>query len=112
MPITIFMPDCYSRTVLQLAVGGVLLSAGLVMAQEKSQAESRQESPQKMVAMPVLKVGDATHKLLALQASGAVASDLQHPMPVAVAEKIYQRYLDSFSHPIPEKSGSALEKLQ
>lgn len=56
------------------------------------------------------KPGEATRKLLALQASGAAASDKQYPMPVAVAEKVHQRYLDSFTHPIPEKLGSTLEK--
>lgn len=112
MPISIFMPPCYGRAALQLAVGSVLMSSMLGMAQEAPKAQSPQVLPQKVVLMPSLKVGEATYKLLALQASGAAASDKQHPMPVAVAEKVYQRYLDSFSHPIPEKSGSTLDTLK
>ena len=55
-------------------------------------------------------VGEATRKLLALQASGASASNQRYAMPEAVAQQVYERYLKSFSHPIPEHSLSALDK--
>lgn len=74
-------------------------------------AEAKQSESQKQVMLPLMKVGEATHKLLDIQARGLMASDKQYPMPVAVAERIYQRYLASFEHPIAEKSGSALDDL-
>lgn len=55
-------------------------------------------------------VGDATRKLMELQASGVLASEKQYPVSVDVAERIYQRYLESFSHPIAEKSNSTLKE--
>lgn len=75
-------------------------------------AAPRQAEPQKMVMLAPMKVGEATHKLLDMQARGVMASDRQYPMPVAVAERIYERYLASFEHPIAEKSGSALDDLK
>lgn len=74
-------------------------------------AAANKAESQKQVMLPPMKVGEATHKLLDIQARGLMASDKQYPMPVAVAERIYQRYLASFEHPIAEKSGSALDDL-
>jgi len=37
-----------------------------------------------------------------LQKSGAASSNAVRPMPGEVADKVYDRYLQSFSHPIPE----------
>ena len=61
---------------------------------------------------PQLKVGEATRHLLEIQASGKHASERQYPIPVDIAERIYQRYIKSFEHPIAEKSGSALDSLE
>lgn len=47
-------------------------------------------------------VGDKTREWLSLQRSGQAASTQPQPIPGPVADKIYQRYQDSFSHPIPE----------
>lgn len=55
-------------------------------------------------------VGDATRKLMELQASGVLASEKSYPVSVDVAERIYQRYLESFSHPIAEKLDSTLKE--
>lgn len=87
-------------------------SGSLASAQNGPEIAPVENSSTKKVFTPSLQVGDATHRLLEIQARGTLASDRLYPVPVAVAEKIYQRYLDSFAHPIPEKSGSALEKLE
>jgi hypothetical protein len=47
-------------------------------------------------------VGKQTRTALELQRSGQAASGTERPMSGAVAERAYQRYLDSFTHPIPE----------
>lgn len=46
-------------------------------------------------------VGDVTHKLFALQASGESASTVARPIAGDVAQKSYQRYLNTFDLPIP-----------
>lgn len=46
--------------------------------------------------------GDETRAWLQLQASGAAAVPEAAPMSGEVADKVYQRYLKSFDHPIPE----------
>lgn len=98
---------------MRYVVGALVCGVGCsISAQTAPKGEVQQEPAKKVVFVPVLKVGEATKKLLDMQARGTMASDKQYPMPVAVAEKVYQRYVDSFSHPIPEKSGSALEKLK
>lgn len=54
-------------------------------------------------------IGDITRALLAAQADGRRAgSDL--PILGDVASASYQRYLDSFTHPIPEFFQERLEK--
>lgn len=50
-----------------------------------------------------VRIGDQTRDWLELQASGAQASEAERPMTGELAERVYQRYLDSFSHPIPEQ---------
>ena len=50
------------------------------------------------------RVGDATNYLLALQASGQYASRNNYPVTSDVAQRTYQRYLESFTHKIPESS--------
>ena len=50
------------------------------------------------------RVGDATSYLLALQASGQYASRNNYPVTSDVAQRTYQRYLESFTHKIPESS--------
>lgn len=59
--------------------------------------------PQAMTvaAAPDREVGDATRRLLQLQASGQAAAPAL-PLLGQPAGAAYQRYLDSFSHAIPE----------
>lgn len=48
-----------------------------------------------------IRVGDVTHTLLQAQADGRVAGP-RLPMLGATADLSWQRYLDSFKHPLPE----------
>lgn len=50
------------------------------------------------------RVGEATSYLLALQAGGQYASRNAYPVTSDVAQRSYQRYLESFTHKIPESS--------
>ncbi|PIG07271.1 DUF3613 domain-containing protein [Comamonas sp. 26] len=52
------------------------------------------------------RVGDATSYLLALQAGGHYASRNAYPVTSDVAQRTYARYLESFTHKIPESSDS------
>ena len=47
-------------------------------------------------------VGDKTEALLELQRSETAASRTPRPMSGEQAENIHKRYLDSFTHPIPD----------
>ena len=55
------------------------------------------------------RVGDATTHLLALQASGQAASRNSHPVTSDVAQRTYQRYLESFTHKIPQETDSMVQ---
>ncbi len=46
--------------------------------------------------------GTRTAQLLELQRSGRVASPQQQQLPGKAQHNIYERYLKSFTHPIPE----------
>ena len=47
-------------------------------------------------------VGEETRRWLELQSSGAAASKNPQTVSGPVADAIYQRYVESFRHPIPE----------
>jgi hypothetical protein len=47
-------------------------------------------------------VGEETRRWLELQSSGAAASKNPQTVSGPVADAIYQRYVESFTHPIPE----------
>lgn len=51
---------------------------------------------------PAEAVGQQTRSALELQRSGQAASPTERPMSGEVAERTHQRYVESFSHPIPE----------
>ena len=46
--------------------------------------------------------GDSTRAWLELQKSGAAAPEDARPMAGEVADQVYQRYLNSYKHPIPD----------
>jgi hypothetical protein len=47
-------------------------------------------------------VGEETRRWLELQRSGTAASTTRQTVSGPIADAIYQRYVDSFKHPIPE----------
>lgn len=47
--------------------------------------------------------GSASRAWVELQASGSAAVASSRPLPGEVADAVYQRYLKSFSHEIPEQ---------
>lgn len=47
--------------------------------------------------------GSQSRYWLATQASGASSVTDERPMPGEAASLVYQRYLNSFTHPIPER---------
>lgn len=53
-------------------------------------------------AQPLPKQGEQTRQWLELQKNGHAASPHQQTLPGPAAAQIYERYLNSFSHPIPE----------
>ncbi|MFK4440722.1 hypothetical protein ABH944_000890 [Caballeronia udeis] len=57
--------------------------------------------------VPVTRIGDAAHSILAIQRSGQAASPAQ-PMLGPEASAAYARYLKSFDHPIPEHLDSSV----
>lgn len=66
-----------------------------------------------VVAQGAPPLGAETRGWVELQQSNHAAMAAPRPMPGEVADRVYARYLDSFSHPIPEtferesfKSGS------
>ncbi len=48
-------------------------------------------------------VGTDTRAWLELQRSGAASSPEVQPVPGEVADKVYQRYLNSFDQPVPPR---------
>jgi hypothetical protein len=71
-----------------IALSALLLSLPLAAAEE-GQATSNE-------------VGKQTREALELQRSGRAASETERPMSGEVAERTHRRYVESFSHPIPE----------
>lgn len=51
---------------------------------------------------PAATVGAASREAFELQRSGRAASATERPMSGEVAGRTHQRYVESFSHPIPE----------
>ncbi|MDR2298807.1 MAG: DUF3613 domain-containing protein [Comamonas sp.] len=78
--------------------GGVPASAQAAVTQTSAPAQATLTPP------ATNRVGDATTYLLALQASGQYASRNSYLMTSDVALRTYQRYLESFTHKIPESS--------
>ncbi|WP_082806936.1 DUF3613 domain-containing protein [Collimonas pratensis] len=60
---------------------------------------------------PRVHIGDVTHTLLQAQADGRVAG-ARLPMLGATADVSWQRYLDSFKHPLPEFYENKVTKKQ
>jgi len=54
-------------------------------------------------AEPLPRLGASTQSWLALQTDPAAQASELRPLPGEVAERVYQRYIDSFKYPIPEQ---------
>ena len=113
------IPDAYAQSMSPLK--GKLLqepaatttNASMPTAQPTAVAAS--STPRATTAAPVqapqasapvesearIRVGDVTHTLLQAQADGRVAGP-RLPMLGATADASWQRYLDSFRHPLPD----------
>ena len=76
--------------------GGLILSMALTAVAAPEESELR---PEKYLH---LQRTTAAHQLLELQRSGRMASREEQTLPGKAQTKIYQRYIDSFGHPIPE----------
>ena len=72
---------------------GVLVAALLLSMSVAAQAEEVREAA----------VGDDTRTWVEYQESGRGAEGETRPMPGEVADKVYQRYLNSFDNKIPER---------
>lgn len=101
-------------------LAGALGGTGLSQASGEGAEESNVvevaviELPPSAAAEPITRMatlpGTATRSLLKAQAQGDNASTHQYPMSGAVAHKAYERYVNSFAHPIPEQSTSTIAK--
>ncbi len=81
------------------------------LAEENAEpVEYVEEYADEDIALPPLRVGDATDTLLALQRSGELASPTPRPIAGPVAHRSYERYLKSFEYPIPEYLNSSVKK--
>ncbi len=90
--------------------GWMILAASLLpfaaLAQTGDAADTAAANGQVPAPPPGLGFGSQSRAWLAIQTSGEYAVTDERPMPGEVATLIYQRYLTSFTHPIPEHFGS------
>jgi hypothetical protein len=88
--------------VLILAVSAALW-AGVVAAADATPESSPESAPTAAQASPSQAFGSDTRAWLEMQRSNAQASSTSEALPGPVMQKIYQRYVDSFARPIPDK---------
>lgn len=60
-------------------------------------------APSTAAAAPATGFGADTRTWLELQNSGSQASTTPRPLPGEAATQVYERYIKSFAHPIPER---------
>ena len=107
---TLVLPGLVSVALAQSsAVSGGVSNASApksVAAADAKAAVTQTQSPASATLTPRAsnQVGDATSNLLALQAQGQYASRNAYPVTSDVAQRTYQRYLESFTHKIPENT--------
>ncbi|NYT38792.1 DUF3613 domain-containing protein [Allopusillimonas soli] len=75
--------------------------------QQPSTAQRSQ--PKGIWGMPTEEIGDVAHALFSMQAQGSEAGNAL-PTLGATAGPAYKRYVDSFSHPLPEWFKEAVEQ--
>lgn len=84
-----------------LVFAGLMAAVGAAVADPPVTPSGRPAA--EVAAEPV--IGTYTKAWLDLQKSGQMAEGEARPMDGEAAEASYQRYLDSFSHPIPQSLG-------
>ena len=72
----------------------------LTMAQEQAASEEKIQKTEQSASEQ--QTGSSVRRLLDLQRSGEQASENRQYVSGAEMQRIYQRYLDSFEHPVPE----------
>ena len=108
-------PSADSRQVTPVQVAPMPVSAAPVPPPPASPAAGGGAALDETAAatdQPALPVGAATQRLLALQRGGTMASTTPRPIPGEVAHRSYERYLNSFNHPIPDRYGSSVSMRQ
>jgi hypothetical protein len=95
----------------QIYLSAVLVLAAATLGTAAAQAPPPAEVAQAAVTAPPpaqtgLSVGDATTQLLQLQRQ---SKGVDRPIPGEQASLSYQRYLESFKHPIPAQLGSSVK---
>lgn len=84
----------------------LVFSAALPVAAAQPVSEEARFSP----APAPPQIGDVTMELLNMQANGSAAAPVL-PMLGVTAELSWQRYLDSYKHPIPEFYENKVQKI-
>lgn len=107
-------PSADSRQVTPVQVAPMPMSAAPAPSPPASPAGGGAPLDETAAAtdQPALPVGAATQRLLALQRGGTMASATPRPIPGEVAHRSYERYLNSFNHPIPDRYGSSVSVRQ
>ncbi len=101
------------RTLVTVALICLLVSLALVFWPDSASAQqtaTAQTSSQAVASSQVVRLpatrdpfGERTRTLLAVQRDGRLASHSPQALSGKVQGQIYQRYVDSFGHPIPER---------
>ncbi len=101
------------RTLVTVALICLLVSLALVFWPDSASAQqtaTAQTSSQAVASSQVVRLpatrdpfGERTRTLLAVQRDGRLASPSPQALSGKVQGQIYQRYVDSFGHPIPER---------
>ena len=101
------------RTLVSVALICLLVSLALVFWPDSASAQqtgTAQTSSQAVASSQVVRLpatrdpfGERTRTLLAVQRDGRLASPSPQALSGKVQGQIYQRYVDSFGHPIPER---------
>lgn len=84
---------------LVLIAGTSFISVGAIAQTESSNSA---ENVQPQIKEEKKETGDIARNLLELQRSGAVASSNRQYISGAEMQRIYQRYLETFEHKVPE----------
>ena len=82
------------------AIGFAAAISGAAMAQPSAPAAAPSDSS---VLVPRAGFGGQTDAWLSMQLNPAYTANDPRPIPGEVANRTFVRYLDSFSHPIPEQ---------